>query len=49
MKLNIFFMVLRGKSVPDTKIYLYHCFRHEDVYDMAKFLCLVNIFIGHDR
>ena len=29
--------------------YQYHCFRHEDEYDIAKFLCLVNISIGHDR
>ena len=49
MKLNICFMVLRGQSAPDTKIYQYHCFRHEDEYDIAKFLCLVNISIGHDR
>ena len=25
-------------------VYQYHCFRHEDEYDIAKFLCLVNIF-----
>ena len=42
-------MVLRGYSVPDTKIYQYHCFRHEDEYDIAKLLCLVNISIGIDR
>ena len=30
------------------QVYRYHCFRHEDEYDMAKFLCLVNISIGHD-
>ena len=30
-----------GKKLPH--------FRHEDEYDIAKFLCLVKISIGHDR